>query len=57
VTDDPTVGGSSDPTEFQSQGNQEIPTLSTIGLLALMAALAFAAVTVLRRSEDMTAAP
>jgi uncharacterized repeat protein (TIGR01451 family) len=57
VTDDPTVGGSSDPTEFQSQGNQEIPTLSTLGLLALMAALAFAAVTVLRRSTGMTAAP
>ncbi len=47
LTDDPNVGGSSDPTVFQVK--VPIPTLGEIGLLTLLALLAVTAVIALRR--------
>jgi hypothetical protein len=50
VTDDPAVGGAEDPTEFVVGGSAiDIPTLSEVGLLALMLLLAAIAVVMLGR--------
>ncbi len=49
LTDDPAVGGASDPTTFQVLGIAEIPTLSEVGLATLALLLAAGAVVALRK--------
>jgi uncharacterized repeat protein (TIGR01451 family) len=49
LTDDPNVGGASDPTAFQVAGIAQIPTLSTLSLAILVLLLASGALLALRR--------
>jgi uncharacterized repeat protein (TIGR01451 family) len=51
LTDDPGVGGASDPTAFQVASIAQIPTLSTVGLTILVLLLASGALLALRRRQ------
>lgn len=49
LTDDPAVSGTANPTSFQARSVVAIPTLATLGLVALALGLAGTAVATLRR--------
>jgi|CXWL01.1.fsa_nt_gi uncharacterized repeat protein (TIGR01451 family) len=53
VTDDPSVGGAGDATQFAIAGLVEVPALSPGGLGALLATLALAGMVVLRRRRTI----